>query len=288
MPTTVSTGLYRPEVWEDLAQAAFLGKAIVLNAALAKDTLVGVPGDTVVFPKWSALSDLDDLTENVAMVPQALTQSSQRAKIKEAGKAVEITDTADLTGLGNAQDEAIRQFGILAARKLDADLIATATATVAGGVTYADGSVATASAPLAFTTAAGGLKWGGIVGAIALFGDEYEPDEFSGLYVRSDTRAALLQDSQFIAASQGGGENGVVSRGNIGTIGGLNVFVTDRVPAGKALMIRRNSLGVLYKRRPIVEQDRDILKRTDVVTTNLHYATKRLDDRGICVINITA
>src|SRR5687768_4712850 len=114
MAATTSSGLYSPEVWEDVAQATFLNKAVVLNAALQKDNLVGKPGDTVEFPKWSTLSDLSDLTEGVAMTTEALTQSSTRATIKEAGKAVEITDTADLTGLGNPQDEAIRQFGVLA------------------------------------------------------------------------------------------------------------------------------------------------------------------------------
>lgn len=288
MASTLSTGLYAPEVWEDVAQATFLNRAIVLNAAIQSNTLVGKPGDTVEFPKWSTLSDLDDLTENVAMTPQALTQSSTRATIKEAGKAVEITDTADLTGLGNPQDEAIRQFGVLAARKVDGDLITTAAATVTGGVTYADGSAATNSAPLVHTTAVGGLTWAGIVDSIEKFGDDFEPDEFSGLYVRSDARAKLLKDDQFISAAQGAGTNGVVNRGFIGTIGGLDVYVTDRLPAAKAMIIKRNALGVLYKRRPIVEQDRDILKRTNVVTTNLHYATKRLNDKGVCVINITA
>jgi N4-gp56 family major capsid protein len=288
MAATVSNGLYSPEVWEDVAQAEFLKKAIVINAAIQNDALVGKPGDEVDFPKWSTLSDLDDLTEGVAMGTEALTQSSTKAVIKEAGKAVEITDTAKLVGLGNAQDEAIRQFGVLAARKVDGDLITVAGATVTGGVTYADGSTATDSAPLSFTTAAGGLKWAGIVGGIEKFGDDFEPDEFSGLYVRSDTRAALWNDPQFIAASQAQGVNGVVNRGLLGNIGGLNVYVTDRLSAGKAMIIKRNALGVLYKRRPIVEQDRDILKRTTVVTTNLHYAVKRLNDRGVCVLNITA
>ncbi|MDN5667033.1 MAG: N4-gp56 family major capsid protein [Renibacterium salmoninarum] len=288
MAATVSNGLYSPEVWEDVAQAEFLKKAIVINAAIQNDALVGKPGDEVDFPKWSTLSDLDDLTEGVAMGTEALTQSSTKATIKEAGKAVEITDTAKLVGLGNAQDEAIRQFGVLAARKVDGDLITVAGATVTGGVTYANGSTATDSAPLSFTTAAGGLKWAGIVGGIEKFGDDFEPDEFSGLYVRSDTRAALWNDPQFIAASQAQGVNGVVNRGLLGNIGGLNVYVTDRLSAGKAMIIKRNALGVLYKRRPIVEQDRDILKRTTVVTTNLHYAVKRLNDRGVCVLNITA
>ena len=50
----------------------------------------------------------------------------------------------------------------------------------------------------------------------------------------------------------------------------------------------RGALGALYKRRPIVERDRDILKRTNVITTNVHYAVKRLSDRGVCMGTLTA
>ena len=41
----------------------------------------------------------------------------------------------------------------------------------------------------------------------------------------------------------------------------------------------------MHKRRPVVEQDRDILARTTVVATTMHYAVKRLNDEG--VVNIT-
>lgn len=288
MAETLSTGLYAPEVWEDLSQAEFTNRAIVLNAATQADTLVGAPGDTVVFPKWSTLSDLDDLSEGVPMDTEALTQRSSRATIKEAGKAVEITDTASLNGLGNAQDEAIRQFGVLSARKLDADLISAATEIITGGITYADGTAAGNSAPLAFSTAAGvGLTWNTIVDSTTLFGDDFELSDVFGLFIRSDQKAAMLKDDQFIQAAQTTNGNAVINRGLIGQVGGMNVFVTDRLATGKAVIVKRNSLGVLYKRRPIVEQDRDILKRTNVVTTNLHYAVKRLNDKGIVDITLT-
>jgi hypothetical protein len=47
--------------------------------------------------------------------------------------------------------------------------------------------------------------------------------------------------------------------------------------------MKRGALGLLYKRRPLVESDRDILARSTVVTTTLHYAVKRLNDKGVCV-----
>lgn len=286
MAATTSNDLYAPEVWEDLAHAAFSGRSILSNAALVDDKLAGQPGDTVIFPKWNTLGELDDLTELVPMTTEKLTQSATKASIKEAGKGVEISDTADLVGIGNPQDEAIYQFGVLTARKIDADLYAAAIANIAGGVTYADGSTATASAPLSFNAGTGvNLGWDPLVDAAAVFGDDFEPGDFSGLYINSADRARILKDDDFIRVNQGNGTNALMQRGLVGDINGLQVFVTNRVAVGKSLLLKQNALGVKYKRRPIVEQDRDILKRSTVITTNLHYATHRINDKGVLVIN---
>lgn len=289
MATTTSNDLYDPEVWAELALAEFTGKSIVGSSpAVVEDTtLEGQPGSTVTFPAWMALSDLDELEEGVPMTPEKLSQKASQATIKEAGKAVEITDTAKLVGPGNAQDEALRQFGILAARKVDADLIAAAQETVTGGVTYADGTAATDSAPLAWTGEAGlTFGWDAYVEASALFGDDLEPEDFAGIYINSAQRGELFKDDQFIKAEAGNGES-VIRRGQIGDLGGLPIFVTNRVAAGKFVIAKRNSLGLMYKRRPQTEQDRDILARSTLVTTNLHYATKRLSDKGVLVGTLT-
>lgn len=287
MTKTLSTDLYRPEVWADLAYEKYVGKAIVATspAVVTSDELVGQPGDTINFPKWKNLSDLADLAETDVLVPEKLSQSSSKATIKEAGKAVEWTDKAQLTGIGNVQDEAIRQFGALAARKVDADLVAAAVATVTGGVTYADGTTATNSAPLTLT-ATGGLTWANIVKAGLKFGDDFDPTEFAGLYVNSAGAEVMMNDQKFIEASQTPQGNTLLNNGFLGTRNGLNVFLTNRLGATKALLLKQNSLGLFYKRRPVVEQDRDILARTTVVATNLHYAVKRIADDGVVDITL--
>lgn len=287
MAETTSNDLYVPEVWASLAQASFKGKSILLQATVTDDELVGQPGDVVKFPKWNALGEMEDLTELVPMDTEKLTQSATEARIKEAGKAVEISDTAQLVGLGNAQDEAIRQFGVLAARKIDADLYAAATAVVTGGRTFSDGTPAVDSSPLLFN-AGGNIGWDGLVDASAIFGDDWEPGDFSGFYLNSSERARIMKDPNFIAAQQGAGTNGIINRGLIGDLGGVPAYVTNRVPAGKSLLLKNGALGLKYKRRPIVEQDRDILKRANVVTTNMHYATHRINDGGVLVINWNA
>lgn len=274
MELTTSADVFDPEVWEDSAQENFVGALKVANspAVTTDDSLVGKPGSKVTFTKWNLLDEMDDLEEGVAMVPEKLSQTDSEAVIKEAGKAVEYTDTADLVGPDSPGDEALRQFGQLSARKVDKDVI--------------DAMIATGSLTGAFP--AGGLTWNAIADGLGLFGDEADVEDFAGLYANSIHRTSLMKDEQFIAAAQGAGENGVVTKGVLGTIGGLTIIITDRMPVTKVAIAKRAVVAVKYKRRPVIEQDRDILARTNVLTTNQHYAVKRVKDKGVAVLTKSA
>ncbi|WP_411129908.1 N4-gp56 family major capsid protein [Streptomyces sp. x-19] len=275
---TTAAQMIVPDVWADMVQAKFKGALVLGTMALNDTTLEGKPGDSVNFPKWKALTDAEDLTEGAPMTPEQLgTDPGNTATIKESGKAVEITDKARLVAFGDPFAETQRQLGLLIARKIDKDL--TAAAEAAGAITV--------------NAADKALSWDVLVDGIARFGDEWEPDNMAGIVIHSLQRASIYKDPNFISADKFG-TGAVIPRGVIGQIGGVNVYVSDRVtttpgaegtPATyNALMVRRGSLGLLYKRRPIVETDRDILARTTVVTTNVHYATHRLDDEGIVVL----
>jgi len=266
-----------PEVFADLAQASFTGKVKVLGSPAVQEdnTLVGQPGETISFPKWGALGELDDLTTGVAMVPVELEQTDSSATIKEAGKAVLINDRDKLTMLGGqnaGESEALRQFGVLAARKVDGDLIVEAR---------------TAPGRKTATTAAGTTTfgWAALTTGLALFGDDFEPEDFAGIYINPVQLAELYADERFIDASKIG-DNSIVRRGVVGTIAGMPVSVSGRLTEGEYLLLQRNVLGALYKRRPLVEQDRDILKRQDVYTTNVHYAVKAINPAGIAHVTL--
>ncbi|GAU67680.1 putative phage major head protein [Streptomyces sp. NBRC 110611] len=279
---TTSAQMIVPDVWADLVQAKFKGKLVIGSLAMDDNTLVGKPGDSVRFPKWRALGEAEELDEGTPMTPEQLaTNPGASATIKEAGKAVELTDKSRLVAFGDPYAETQRQLGVLIARKIDKDLIAAAEAP--GGIT-----VDASDKP---------LSWKVMVEGIAQFRDEWEPENMAGIVIHSLQRASLLADPNFISADKFG-TGAVIPRGVIGQIGGVNIYVSDRVTTtpgaeGKpdtynALMIRRGSLGLLYKRRPIVENDRDILARTTRITTNVHYATHRMDDEGIVVLRTAA
>lgn len=269
---TYSDVMIVPEVYGDMAQAEFKGAVKVATSSAVKsdDTLVGQPGETIHFPKWGALGDLEDLTEKVAIKPEALSTKESTAKIKEAGKAVTISDRSRLVGMGDPESEARRQFGILAARKVDGDLITAAQATDNG------------AKPIETSVDADAFSWAALVQAIAEFGDEWEPSDFAGVFINSAQLAQAFADDQFINASRFGG-NTPVNTGTLGSIGGLQLHVTNRVEAGKFLVLKNQSLGLLYKQRPVVETERHALARTTDVVTTMHYAVKRLNDKGVVV-----
>lgn len=270
--TTKKANVIVPEVFGDIVTAKFKGKLVIANFALTDNTLVGNPGDTVHFPKWNPIGDAEDLTEDVAMEPEVLTSSDAEATVKEVGKAVTISDQALLSSIGDPLDEAGAQVGKVVARKIDADLVSEGITNCPSGRII-----------LAADTQAFHLK---VADAKGLWGDEAE--EIAVLLVHSKMYTSLLKDANFISADKY--PAGVLITGAIGTLYGVPVMITDRVPynnttgVAKSIMLQKNALGYITKRAPIVETGRDILKRNNLVTTNVHYAVKLVNVNGICVI----
>jgi len=270
--TTLKSDMIVPEVFGDIVTAKFKGKLVIANFALTDTTLVGRPGDTVHFPKWDPIGDAADLQEDVAMVPEKLTSSDATATVKEVGKAVTITDQALLSSIGDPLDEAATQVGKVVARKIDADLVSEAVTKCPGERKI-----------LASVTNEFYEK---VADAKSLWGDEAE--EIAVLLVHSKMYTALLKDENFISADKY--PAGVLITGAIGTLYGVPVMITDRVPyntntkVATSIMLERNALGYITKRAPIVETARDILKRNTIITTNVHYAVKLINTDGIAVI----
>jgi len=294
--TTTASDLIVPEVWGPVIRDRILGKAVLVPLVAIDTTLEGQPGNTINFPKFGYIGDADDLTEGVAMETRALSMTSSAAVIKETGVAIEITDKAILTAMGAPQDQAIEQVGLSASRKLDKDIRIAAEYTHTNG---GGGDTEPTTAPLVTTgTGAGVISWASIVAGIALLGDEWDPQDFAGIVIHSKQHADLLLDPQFQSADKLGQTGTAIQRGQVGAIATVPVFVSDRATAVvdvdpdavgnqagyKALLLKKGAITLAYKRRPIVEKDRDILKRTTVITTNVHYAVKRTDDRGVVVI----
>ncbi len=273
MAVTVKSNLVVPEVFANIVEGEFLTKAKLLKFAKVYNDLQGKPGDTIHFPRWGTLSEATDLTEAQAMTTEVLSASSTTAMIKEIGKAVEISDTAILTAIGDPIAEAARQLATVMALKVDTDIKAELESTTNVVDHSADGV----------------LRYEYIVEALAKFGENY--DDVVALVVHSKQASDLLKDSNFINASAFGQPVMVAGYQAIGKIAGIPVVISDRVSVVSgtpntyvALLLRREPVAVAYKRELKIEQDRDILKRTTVIAATMHYAVKLLDANRVVKI----
>lgn len=291
MATTLSTDLIIPEVWADTVGPMIMGKSVMVNLASTDDTLVGQPGEKIIFPKFNYIGDADDIEETESIVPVKLGMTDSEATIKEAAKGVEITDKAILTAVGSPMSETQSQLSLSLARKLDKDIRIAATEEQTAAQAGLDklGKQRPGSKPLVADASSEPFSWGLFTAAVALFGDEYDPADLAAVVLHSQQHIALMNDPKFQSVDSFGA-GAVLMRGQVGRIGNVPIVVSDLATPGteagthQALIVKRGALQVMYKRRPIVETDRDILARTTVVTTNVHYGTKRVNDRGIIVV----
>ncbi|UVK61344.1 major capsid protein [Microbacterium phage Gingerbug] len=281
MATTMKADLIVPEVYAPVAVKEAVNAAVMTQVATTDDTLVGQPGDTVTFPKFNRINPAADLSEGVPIVPQKLTTDDMTATIKEVGTAVEVTDTAELTALGNPSSRARTAISEALAEKMDLDLRAAAEDT-------------TGSSPIVLPASTTGLDWTAITAAIAAFGDKWDPSQVAGVVIHSRQHVGLLRDENF-KSSLTFGSGQAILRGQVGSLAGnIPVIIsdaatkvegaTDEEDTYNALVVRKGALGLLYKRRALIEQDRDIYARITGFAITAHYAVKRLDDKGVVVL----
>lgn len=288
MATILSTDLFIPDVFADFIAPIIEKKLILAPLATVNPILEGQPGDEITTSRWNYSGRADELTENVPITLRKLSMSQTSYRIKEAGLGFEITDTATLTALGNPDSAITQNLALGIADKVDFDLRTAAELTeTVGTTTYA---------PLAVPAANKPLSWARLVRGFGLLGDGYDPSSLS-LLISSAQHMQLMVDPLFVS-SQTFGEGAVIVRGFVGRIGQIPVFVSDRatdiadvdsVTAGnqaghRALLIKSGALELSYKRRPLVEKDRDILSRKDVAVATVHYGVKRVDDKGVVII----
>ncbi len=106
MAQTKLENLVNAQVLADTISAVLPKKIKFTKIAKLDTTLIGQAGDTITVPKFSYIGDAEDISEGVAMGTTVLTATTTKATIKKAGKALELTDEAVLSGYGDPIGEA--------------------------------------------------------------------------------------------------------------------------------------------------------------------------------------
>lgn len=269
MSQTKLSNLINPEVMGDMISAALPSKIKFAPLARVDRTLVGQAGDTVTIPKYAYIGDAEDLTEGVAMGTATLTASTQTATVKQAGKAVEISDKAVLSGYGDPVGEAEVQLEKSIAAKVDNDCIA-----------------ALEGATLVHDASANQISYNSIVEAIDKF--EEEDDEPKILFIHP-LQKSILRKEQLIENVPDAFMTGV-----IGEIAGCQVVASNKVPMRDTtatpdgvmdvydnFIVKQGALAIYLKRDVEIESDRDILAKTTVISADEHYVVALEDESKV-------
>ena len=269
MTQTKIAQLVNPEVLADMVSAKLPKMIKFTPLAYVERELVGQPGNTVTVPKWEYSGDAKDIAEGEAIVPDQLTTAKSTMTIKKAGKGIEVTDEALLSGYGDPLGQAAHQIALAIANKVDNDLIVEA-------------KKATQFVAEAPTTGAALDK------ALAVFADE-EDARYVAI-INSEDAIALRADTakEWIRGSEVGAN--IVISGTFGETHGVQIVRSNKVDKGKGFLVKVSATEtdtddvakygafVLNLKRDVaVETDRDILKKTTVITGDEHYGAYLYD-----------
>lgn len=270
--TTMLANLVDPEVL-----AAYIDKKLIHNIVFAPlaevdATLVGAPGDVIKFPYYSFIGSAEDLVEGSAISTVSLNASTVSCQIKEAGKGVEITDTAILSAYGNPVGEIGSQLVKAIADKVDIDFLTTL-----GGATQVYST----------STSQAGLSVQDLSNSLELFGEDI--DGKKTLLVSPKVYTAIRNTKDWCPASEFAA--GALVRGAVGQVFGCDIIVSNRLRNANALkecayIVKPGALRLVLKRNTLLEADRDILRRVNVFTATKHYVTYRYNESGIIKLKV--
>lgn len=269
MTQTKIAQLVNPEVMADMVSAKLPKMIKFTPLAYVERELVGQPGNTLTVPKWEYSGDAKDIEEGVAIEPDQLTTKKSTMTIKKAGKGIELTDEAVLSGFGDPIGQATHQIALAIANKVDNDLVEEAkkaTQFVAEAPTTGDA----------------------LDKALAMFADEEDAryvaiiNPADAIELRKDTAKEWIRGSEI-------GANIVVS-GTFGEAHGVQIVRSKKVDKGKGFLVKVSAVEtdtddvakygafvINLKRDVAVETDRDILKKTTVITGDEHYGVYLYD-----------
>ena len=269
MTQTKIAQLVNPEVMADMVSAKLPKMIKFTPLAYVERELVGQPGNTLTVPKWEYSGDAKDIEEGVAIEPDQLTTKKSTMTIKKAGKGIELTDEAVLSGYGDPIGQATHQIALAIANKVDNDLVEEAKK----ATQYVDDAPTTGAA---------------LDKALAVFTDE-EDARYVAL-INPEDAIALRADTvkEWVRGSEIGAD--IVISGTFGETHGVQIVRSKKVEKGKGFLVKVSAVEtdtddvakygafvINLKRDVAIETDRDILKKTTVITGDEHYGVYLYD-----------
>lgn len=256
--------LINPEVMGAFAERKLEAEFKFAPLAVVGHELQGQAGDTLTIPVWGYIGEAKDVAEGQPIPISQMGQTKTTVKVKKAGKGIELTDEAVLSGLGDAVGEGEKQLAEAILDKVNKDcfdaLMGTTTLqhTVEGNVLNADE----------------------LADALVQFKEDVHEGQV--LFVSPKRYAQLRKDPAWVTVLAG---EKFIS-GQVGEIMGCSVVVSNTMADDKALIIRAGALGLELKRDTMIESDRDIIHKSTIITIDKHYVAYLKDASKVIKVTI--
>ena len=205
------------------------------------------------------IGDAKDVAEGADIEISQMSTTTTTVTVKKAGKGVEITDEAILSGYGDPVGEIKNQLKMSIANKIDNDLF-----TALGGATL---------------TTSGAMTVAGLLAAKAKFGEQV--DQPAVLVISPNNYVKIAGEIVSLENT-----DKVLIEGVVGKVAGLQVKVSGKVNDTTAFIIANGALGIELKRDVMVESDRDIIAGVNVYTANEHYVAYLKDETKAIKVTI--
>lgn len=197
------------------------------------------------------IGDAKDVAEGADIEISQMSTTTTEVTVKKAGKGVEITDEAILSGYGDPVGEIKNQLKMAIANKIDNDLF-----TALRGATL---------------TATGAVSVAGLLTSRAKFGEKV--NQSAVVVMNSNNYVKIASEIVNLESTDRALINGVV-----GKVAGLQVAISDKLSDTEVFIIAEGALGIELKRDVMVESDRDIIAGVNVYTANEHYVAYLKDE----------
>lgn len=257
--------LINPEVMGAFAERKLEAEFKFAPLAVVGHELQGQAGDTLTIPVWGYIGKAEDVAEGAPVPISKMGQTKTTVKVKKAGKGIELTDEAVLSGLGDAVGEGEKQLAEAILDKVNKDCF--------------DALMATTT--LQHSTTGNVLNADELADALVHFKEDVHEGQV--IFVSPKRYAQLRKDPAWVTVLAG---EKFIS-GQVGEIMGCSVVVSNTVADDKALIVRAGALGLELKRDTMIESDRDIIHKSTIITIDKHYVAYLKDASKVIKVTIT-
>lgn len=273
MAVTLLNDLIDPEVMARMISGGIPRALRVSPFATINTDLQGRPGSTITVPRYGYIGPAVTVPENTEIIPTELQTTTAEYAIEKAAKAVNLTDEAVLSGLGDPVGQTTRQLRDALADKIDRDAL---------------NSLQEASRD--FDELSGDvLGYRPLVRALREFEDQFNTEKV--MFIAPDQANALLLDDDFLSADKY--QAGVMVNGEVGRIANTRMVVTPLIELTGGTytnpIVKLNeggsdemaALTIFLKRAAVVETEREAKFRRTFISADQHYVAALTNDERV-------